>query len=78
MRSSTAPFERSNVPITYIESFPVAAIPGSEPLVSSLRIRLTEKSEVEFGGVARVPALDKEFTERVKADIAATVRTATL
>jgi hypothetical protein len=78
MRSSTAPFERSKVPITYIESFPVAAIPGSEPLVSSLRIRLTEKSEVEFGGVGEVLALDEETMERVRADITATVRTATL
>jgi hypothetical protein len=43
-----------------------------------LRIRLTEKSEAEFGGVGEVLALDEETTERVKADIAATVRTATL
>jgi hypothetical protein len=46
--------------------------------VSSLRIRLTEKSEVEFGGVAGVLALDQETGERVNAVIVATVRTATL
>ena len=46
--------------------------------MSSLRIRLTEKSEVEFGGVAGVLALDEDTGERVNAVIAATVRTATL
>jgi len=51
---------------------------GPEPSVSSLRIRLTEKSEVEFGGVARVLALDKKTGERVIAVSVATVRTVTL
>ena len=46
--------------------------------MSSLRIRLTEKSEVEFGGVAGVLALDQETGDSVNAVIAATVRTATL
>ncbi len=46
--------------------------------MSSLRIRLTEKSAVEFGGVAGVLALDQETGERVNAVIVATVRTATL
>jgi hypothetical protein len=46
--------------------------------VSNLSIRLTEKSEVEFGGVAGVLALDQETGERVNAVIAVTVRTATL
>ena len=46
--------------------------------MSSLRIRLTEKSEVEFGGVEGVLALDQETGERMNAVIVATVRTATL
>ncbi len=78
MRSSTAPFERSNVPIANIESFPAATMLGPAPSVDSLRIRLTAKSVVEFGGVVEVLALDQETEEKVNADIVATVRTATL
>jgi len=51
---------------------------GFDPSVSSLRIRLTEKSEVEFGGVAEVLASDDATMERARADITATDRTATL
>jgi hypothetical protein len=42
---------------------------GPAPSVSKVTLRLTEKSEVEFGGLAEVLASDEETMERVRADI---------
>jgi hypothetical protein len=51
---------------------------GPAPSVAKVRLRLTEKSAVEFGGVVAVPASVEATAKRLRADIAATVRTATL
>jgi hypothetical protein len=68
----------SNVPSTKIESFPAPTMKGPAPSVAKVRLRLTEKSELEFGGVAAVLASVEATAKRLRADIAATVRTANL
>jgi hypothetical protein len=80
MRSSVSVWwwNWSNVPSTKMESFPAPTMKGPAPSVAKVTLRLTEKSELEFGGVAAVLASVEATAKRLRADIAATVRTANL